>query len=259
MTELIFASLGLLTGGVLNVIADRVPPLDPEADGPFLTSHPRRLAWWEWLPVLSSLGALRARRMVIANNRLRYPLLEAATAAAFVLAGAGPIAAATPASPPGVWQAAVVCAFSAALLTLAAVDMETKYLPYRLSIPALVLGLAVAPLWPRFDWWEGYVAAAVGFSFFYGIYWLGRRLDRPLMGDGDAFLAAAVGAVLGISLSLLGFYITALLGGVAAFGVVIARAFGYKARVIPYGPYLVAGGLISLFYGRTILDALMPG
>ncbi len=246
MHILVAALAGLLSGGVLNAVADRLPPLDREFDGPFISDRARKIAWWEWLPLASMAGAMRARRMVIANNRLRYIALELATAAVFALTwhdlGDNP------------WHAALVCGFSASFLTLGAIDLETKYLPYALSIPTLVLALLVAPFWPELAWWEGYVAAAGCFAFFYGIHLLGRKLDRPLMGDGDAYLAAAFAAVLGLSYTLVGLYVTALAGGAFAICVVAAKAFGYQARVIPYGPFLTLGGFIALFFGGRILD-----
>jgi prepilin signal peptidase PulO-like enzyme (type II secretory pathway) len=238
MGEIIAGILGLFIGSVLNAVADRLPPLDPQADGPFISSRPRRLALWEYLPLLSFAGAMQARRMVIANNRLRYPVLELAIAALFALSwhqlGDAP------------WQAVVACAFCASFLTLAAIDLETTYLPYRLSIPTLAFALAMSPFWPGFDWWEGYLAALCAFAFFYGIFLIGVKIDRPLMGDGDGS-------------TLIGLYLTATLGGLFAIGVVISRRFGYRASVIPYGPYLVAGGLIAMFYGRTILDWVRVG
>lgn len=250
MQELVLAVIGLFAGGALNVAADRLPPLDPAYDGPFIADRRRDLAWWEWLPLASFAGAMRSRRMVIANNRLRYPALEVGLAALFALSwntlGGVP------------WQALTACAFCASFLTLAAIDLETRYLPSRLTYPTLVLALATSPLWPGFNWWEGYAAAAGSFGFFYGIFYLGERLNRPLMGDADAFLAAALAAVLGISLTLVGLYITAVLGGLVAIGVVFARTFGYQARVIPYGPYLVAGGLGALFWGQSIIDWVRP-
>ncbi len=250
-----FAALsGLFTGGVLNALADRLPPLHPDFDGPFIADRRRTLAPWEWLPLLSFAGAMRSRRMVIANNRLRYPLLEAATAALFALSwakyGAEP------------WHAGVACAFSACLLALGAIDVETRYLPFKLSIPTLITAMAISPVWlgsgpegiATHGWWEGAAAAGAGFAFFYGIHLLGRVTGRPLMGDGDAYVVAATGALLGFQLMLVAFYITAVAGGLFAFAVLGARAFGYKTRVIPYGPYIVLGGLTALFYGRTIID-----
>jgi leader peptidase (prepilin peptidase)/N-methyltransferase len=245
---------GLFTGGVLNVVADRMPPLHPDFDGPFIADRRRKLAWWEWLPLLSSLGVMRKRRMVVTNNRLRYPALELATAGLFVAA------AARFHQEPA--QAAAACAFSAALLTLGAIDLETRYLPYRLSIPTLLAAASVSVLWPGFGaadqggraWWEGLAAGGGAFGFFYGIHLLGAGLRRPLMGDGDAYLAAALGALLGLQMTFVSLYITAVLGGVFAIGVLGARAFGYRVKVIPYGPYMVAGGLAALLYGRAITD-----
>jgi leader peptidase (prepilin peptidase)/N-methyltransferase len=254
--DIAFAFLtGLFSGGVLNTLADRLPPLDRRYDGPFISDRPRKLAWWEWLPLGSFAGAMRSRRMVIANNRLRYPMLEIATGALFAFTwaryGAEP------------WQAGAACAFGALFVTLAVIDLETTYLPYRLSVPTLAGALAVSPFWPvpafagmtagARGWWEGFAAAGGAFAFFYGIHLLGVRLGRPLMGDGDAFVAAALGALLGFELLIVGLYFTAVLGGLFAFAVLAGRSFGYRARVIPYGPYIVAGGLVSLYFGHAIV------
>ncbi len=245
---------GLFAGGLMNAAADRLPPLDPEFDGPFVADRPRRLAWWEWLPLLSGVGARKARRMRIANNRLRYPVLEIATAAVFALVwakyGSSPA------------QAVLACAFVAAFLTLGAIDLETRYLPFKLSIPTLAVALAVSPFWSLTGgiatdsraWWDGLAAATGAFGFFYGLHLLGRVMGRPLMGDGDAYLAAAFAALLGAQQTLVGLYFTAVTGGLVAVAVLGARAFGYKTRVIPYGPYLVAGGMVAFFYGRAIVD-----
>jgi prepilin signal peptidase PulO-like enzyme (type II secretory pathway) len=80
--EVIFAILGLFVGGVMNAVADRIPPLDPEYDGPFVSDSVRPLKWWEYLPFLSFVSASQAPRMKVANGAWRYPVLEIATALA---------------------------------------------------------------------------------------------------------------------------------------------------------------------------------
>ncbi len=74
------------------------------------------------------------------------------------------------------------------------------------------------------------------------------------MGWGDVKLSAALGAILGLAPLFLGLYIGVLIGGFVALIVYAARMFGFNRILIPYGPYLVAGGIVSMFYFRTIAD-----
>ncbi len=75
--------------------------------------------------------------------------------------------------------------------------------------------------------------------------------DEPIaMGFGDAKLAAVLGALLGWESFVVAFLASIILS--AVFGVV-SRLFGGD-RQIPFGPYLVAGALIALFYGPALIS-----
>ena len=244
--EFAFAILGLFVGGLMNAISDRIPPLDPEYDGPFISDRVRPLQWWEFLPLLSFISARRAPRMKIANRAWRYPVLEATTAFAFWLA--------VNRFDDNAAVMVAVALFASSLIALAFIDFETKYLPFRLVYPTGIAALAFAPFWPELAWWQSLAGAAAGFAVFYPIYWLGLRMNRPLMGGGDAYLAAAMGAMLGLQMLFLGLYIGVVIGGIAGMVVLAGRMIGKRQSVIAYGPYLSFGGLVALYYGRTILD-----
>jgi glyoxylase-like metal-dependent hydrolase (beta-lactamase superfamily II) len=62
------------------------------------------------------------------------------------------------------------------------------------------------------------------------------------------------GAAVGLAPLLLGLYIGVLVGGLVAIFVYASRLFGFNRVVIPYGPYLVSGGIISMLYFRQITD-----
>ncbi len=244
--ELGFAIIGLFFGGLMNAVSDRVPPLHPEYDGPFIAQRPRKLEWWEYLPFASFVGARRSPRMQIANGAWRYPALELLTAGAFLLAAMR--------FDDNIAVMIAVALFASSLIALAFIDFETKYLPFKLVWPTGIAALAFAPFWPDLAWWQSLAGAAAGFAVFYPIYWLGVRMNRPLMGGGDAYLAAAMGAMLGLQMLFLGLYIGVLVGGLAGLIVLSGRMFGKHERVIAYGPYLSIGGLVALYYGRTIVD-----
>src|SRR5690625_856988 len=75
--------------------------------------------------------------------------------------------------------------------------------------------------------------------------------DEPVaMGFGDAKLAAVLGALLGWQGFLVAVLAAVLFG---AAGGIIGRAAGGD-RQIPFGPYLVAGAVLALFYAEPLLD-----
>lgn len=78
---------------------------------------------------------------------------------------------------------------------------------------------------------------------------------KESMGGGDVKLMAMVGAFLGWKLAILSFFIAPFFGSI--YGVAEKIRTGDTA--IAYGPFLVAGSLISLFYGDRIIDIILYG
>jgi prepilin signal peptidase PulO-like enzyme (type II secretory pathway) len=242
----LLALLGLFVGGVLNVIVDRSPPHDYVDGVRAQGARPRQIKYWEWLPFLSAYGAIKQSRVPFPNHWTRYPLVELSSAALFGLAWyriADPT-----------WLLAVSLVLIAALIALAFIDFETTYLPDILVFPVLGIGLLASLFIPDKEWWQGLAGAAAGYAVFYPFAWIGDRLNRPVMGWGDVKLSAALGAILGLAPLFLGLYIGVLIGGFVAIIIYAARWIGFNRVLIPYGPYLVTGGIISMLYFRTIAD-----
>ncbi len=79
---------------------------------------------------------------------------------------------------------------------------------------------------------------------------LGEEEQEPVaMGFGDVKLAAALGAFLGWEKFLVGLFLAVTVG--AVFGVVQRIAGG--GRLIPFGPYLLLGALLALFFGDAMI------
>ncbi|AMM14895.1 prepilin peptidase [Burkholderia sp. PAMC 28687] len=196
---------------------------------------------WENIPVVSFL-LLRGRcAKCHARVSARYPLTELATAllAALSLYAFGPD-----------WIALVAFGLCAMLLAMSLIDFDTRYLPDSLTLPLLWAGLIVnlgdtgfAPLS------EAVIGAIAGYLFLWCVYWL-FRLVRGVegMGYGDFKLLAALGAWLGWEALPQIVLVSAIAG--AIFGLV-ATGIG-KMRFeepLPFGPFLAAGGVITLFFG----------
>ncbi|MBF0489059.1 MAG: prepilin peptidase [Candidatus Omnitrophica bacterium] len=102
--------------------------------------------------------------------------------------------------------------------------------------------------------------ALIGFIIGGGsIYMMGLIGDiifrKESMGGGDVKLMAMVGAFLGWKIAILAFFIAPFFGGVIG----IIEKIRTKDSTIAYGPFLVLGTLISLFWGQAIVDWLLNG
>jgi leader peptidase (prepilin peptidase)/N-methyltransferase len=208
------------------------------------------LRWHENLPLV---GWLRLKgRCASCGTAIskRYPLVELATGLLFAACGwkfgAQP-------------QTLVWCAAVALMVAMALIDLDTTYLPDDLTLPLIGLGLLGAGLG-----WTGvaFEDAAWGAFAGYGALWLLAFSYKKLrgvegMGEGDFKLLAGLGALLGWQLLP---SIVLLASGVgAAVGIGLIAFGGHKREVpIPFGPYLVGGGIAAIFFGQTLTRLWFP-
>lgn len=204
------------------------------------------------IALINRIGSLVLRRFADTAERL-WPLgLDQVNIAA--LAGAI-----------GGWQVGLGAAALSLLANL--VTRRTLRLPeglvYGLWAAALVVaagGLSV-PLVTAIA--GSLIAAGVVAVLGAGAWWIaeirgvtpaepdGNEVDEPVaMGFGDVKLAAVLGAMLGWERLLVGLFLAVTLGAVAG---VIGRLAG-GSRLIPFGPALVLGGVLALFFGDAILS-----
>jgi leader peptidase (prepilin peptidase)/N-methyltransferase len=73
------------------------------------------------------------------------------------------------------------------------------------------------------------------------------------MGEGDIKISTAIGLMLGWPLAIVGLALAFLGGG--GFGLLALALKKVKLRsAVPFGPFLIIAGLVTLFYGQVILD-----
>lgn len=260
---------GLIVGSFLNVVIHRLPRGESIVHpGSRCPGCGRALAAWDNVPVLSFLwlrGRCRGCGVAISS---RYPAIELLTG--LVFAALAVRYGATPMTP--VW-----CAFAAALIAAAAIDVDHRIIPDSISLGGLAVGLAVVPLvmasagWLYSSallrslggallgggllWIVGFVHArlsvAMGRQF---AHWPGEgekipeigTLDYwiwfPGLGFGDVKLLAMIGAVvgpIGVIETILAASLAGLVGGVAW-----ALARGNWTAPFGFGPAIAAGALL---------------
>ncbi len=146
------------------------------------------------------------------------------------------------------WRWLVSGMLAVPLVQVAVTDLRTRYVYTVVAAAGLAGGLVFGGVVHDAAWWWGPVGALVGLLIFGLLYGLGRLVYRggePLA-RGDVTIAAMVGAIAGPYV-LTALFAGTLLSGVAALGVGLAARS--RHALMPYGPGLCLGGLLSLFMG----------
>jgi prepilin peptidase CpaA len=97
-------------------------------------------------------------------------------------------------------------------------DIKTRRIPNWLVLAGLCLGIALNSF--LFEW-AGLKSSLYGAGLAFGIYFIFYALRA--MGAGDVKLMAAIGAIVGPRLWLIIFFFTAIIGGVIALVLLLAK------------------------------------
>jgi leader peptidase (prepilin peptidase)/N-methyltransferase len=265
------ALFGALVGSFLNVVIHRLPRGESLVrPGSRCPACGRAIKPWNNVPLLAWLWLRGRCRDCGTRIPVRYPLVEALTAALF--AGIALRFGATPMAP--LWMA-----FGAALLAVAAIDLDHRVIPDEISLGGLAVGLTLAPATRVVEgaaasaaWGQAASGALLGGGLLWVVGFLharacaasGRRFEHwpggdeafprpgsldywtwfPGMGFGDVKLLAMIGAFLGPA-GVLQTLVAASLAGLL-FGLgwaVLRRSF---ATPFGFGPMLAIGALLAL-------------
>lgn len=239
------ALIGLAFGSFLTVVVDRVPKkesiVSPRSRCPSCDAEIRNR---DNIPVLSWL-LLRGRcRACHARIPARYPVLEAGTAVLF--AGAA-------VTYQQIYVAGILCAFCAVMLAVAAIDLEHRIIPNKITYPALpVFAVAIVVGWATGQGLDP-VRALIGALMYGGTFLVIAFIVPRGLGMGDVKLTTLIGLVMG-SLGLRFVGVAAgsaiLIGGIG--GIVALLAGRGRKSQVPYGPFLVAGAFVATFWGERI-------
>lgn len=244
--EVVLAGLvGLMIGSFLNVCIARLPKGESIVTPPSTCPRCGRLIHWrDNIPIVSYLmlgGKCRACALPIS---VRYPLVEAATAALFVVQ-----AMAEPS--PGVHLASRLV-FTALLVALAVTDLETFRLPNPLTLGGVTVGLGFALFT-----FPGVVDAAIGAALGAGILFLirwgwHRATGTDAMGLGDVKMLAMIGAFLGWQQVFVVLLLSTVAGALVGIGVTLAGR-GSMSSKLPFGVFLAIAAFAASLVGESLL------
>jgi leader peptidase (prepilin peptidase) / N-methyltransferase len=240
--------LGLAIGSFLNVVIWRVPRkvsvVRPPSHCPQCETPIRPT---DNVPVLSWLLLSGKCRHCGNPIPVRYPLVEA---------GCGLLFAAVAARFGAAWELPAYLVLAAALLAISLIDLEHFIVPDRITAPLTVsalglLGLAAAA---ETNGWRFGRAVLGGVAFFAFLLLLNLLYPKG-MGMGDVKLAFSLGLFLGWlgwGQVFLGGFLSFLLGALVGVGLIVTGIKGRK-DVVPFGPFLALGTMLTILCGDPLL------
>lgn len=238
------ALFGLLIGSFLNVVAWRLPRgeslIKPRSKCPGCATQ---LKAYDNIPVFSWL-ALRGRcRGCGEKISARYPVVEAVTAALYVLVVALKWG--------DVLQMTLGLVLVTFLVPIAVIDLDLKIIPNKLTAPAAVLALALGAVLEPSYLPEQLAAGAGALIFFL----LPTLIHQKGMGMGDVKLVAVLGLYLGRAVAP-AIFIALILGVVVGAAIIATKGVSDGRRTkVPFGPFLAIGALVAFFVGDGIVDS----
>lgn len=266
LTVILFS---LCVGSFLNVVILRLPKMmkqewrcqceeflevpegDRKSDERITLSKPastcpscgHKIRAWENIPVISWL--MLGGKCSSCKTRIspRYPIIEALTAVFSVVTVylLGP-------SESALWALLMVWA----LVALTMIDFDTQLLPDGITLPLMWLGLVLNYFGVLTDFGSAFWGAVAGYLSLWSVYWLFKlATGKEGMGHGDFKLLAALGAWLGWQLLPAVILLSSLVGAIVGISLMVFRKHGREVP-IPFGPYLAAAGLLSLWFGPEI-------
>jgi leader peptidase (prepilin peptidase)/N-methyltransferase len=263
LTILIIIIIGLFAGAIINVLADDLPhyrrPTTPRyADG-------ARRPLIAWLGILAFVTGKRASPEGAALS-WRYPVAEVATVAGMLIALLVKNARTDVSDTQLIfWLIDIII-----MVLVTVVDIEHKLILFSVMIPAYVVAVLDAIITPAQrepNLTAALIAGAVGFGVYYilylgGILYVyvanqqGRNINTVAFGFGDVMLATFSGLILGPGALIFAMFITVFAGAAGAVIYLISRrlsADGYSPfTALPYGPYIVLGTFLMLFFGSQM-------
>jgi leader peptidase (prepilin peptidase)/N-methyltransferase len=251
IAALIAAVIGLLVGGVINVLADDLPvptkprlPHDPDG-----APRPRSA----WLGVSAFLTHQRH------GLSWRHPIVEIVMALSYL----GMTLRFQDEKNLPYWYVYV-----AIMMLITVIDLEHRLILRVVILPACLFALFVAVVSPIQDkpFTDFLIGGALGFGLFFIMFAGGlifsaaKNLNEVAFGFGDVMLATFCGLVLGWRSFMFAAFITVFAGAAGAILYLLVRALMGRRyewfTPLPYGPYVVFGTLVMLMFRSEVADFL---
>lgn len=238
--------LGLCVGSFLNVLIDRLPKSESVLLGRSYCDHCKhKLSFADLIPVFSFILLNRQCRYCGKKISWQYPIVELVTGILFLYSYSST---GVPLSPFYFPEIIFLLITISGLIVIFFTDLKYRIIPDQILI-TMVLTTGIFLLFLNGNKFADHLTAA---AIFFLIFLLLVIVTRGRgIGLGDVKYAAVSGFILGLPYSVVSFYLSFLTGAGLSLILILWGKKTMKST-IPFGPFLVLGTFISLFYGEQL-------
>jgi prepilin signal peptidase PulO-like enzyme (type II secretory pathway) len=244
---LLFFILGSAIGSFLNVVIDRTTRGESIMGRSHCEYCRATLSSLDLVPIVSFVGLGAKCRYCHKKLSWQYPLVETSAAVLFALsfwvtATSGNI---------DLVKLFYWFVIISVMVVVFVVDLKFSLIPTTFVYAASLLSLFYSYFSLPSPVFIDNVVAAFGATLFF-LFIVLVTFGRG-MGQGDIVLAFLIGIVLGIKATFLAIFLAFAIGAIVSILLIILgrKRFG---NTIPFGPFLVFGFLIALFWAGPILN-----
>ena len=257
MSEVFFSIvvfiLGLIVGSFLNCVIYRLEQGSSFLRGrSFCPYCKHTLSWLDLIPVISFLILKGKCRYCQKPISVQYPLVELATAAIFLFVFFLPNI-----YPIGQFISMLFyLVISSFLIIIFVYDLKYYLIPDKIIYSAIAVTCLyqLFRIW-NFANWDLFRISDLGFGILPALFLLAIIVISRghWMGLGDFKLAILMGLLLGWPEIVVALFSAFLIGAIIGAGLIIAGKKTLKSEV-PFGPFLVSGTFLAMFWGKQIVD-----
>jgi len=237
---LIIFLFGLIVGSFLNCIIYRL-----EVGKSFLGGHSfcpyckHELVWHDLIPVFSFLMLKGKCRYCQKPISIQYPLVELTTAILFVLVF----------NSQNLLNTGYLLLTTSFLIIIFVYDLKHYIIPDKVIFTAILTSFLF--LFTTNSLLLNAVLSAFGASFFFLLIYLISQ--GQWMGFGDVKLSFLMGLHLGFPNILVALFSAFFTGAIIGL-ILIAQSKKTLKSMVPFGPFLVFGTFLAMFYGELIIN-----
>jgi leader peptidase (prepilin peptidase)/N-methyltransferase len=251
MMSFLVIALGLVIGSFLNVVIYRLPrDLSVVRPGSFCPGCHEPVRWYQNFPLFSYLFLRGRCGQCRTPISWRYPFVEFVTAFLFFVSfkGIEPTAFSI-ISQLRIWIFISIC------VSVFLIDLEHRIIPDELSLGGWAVG-ALTCYWDfRYGMAHLLIASLVGFGFFFAFAVLYEKITgRVGLGGGDIKFMGTIGIFLGGGGIWASLILSSIIGSIVGLSMAAYQSKrgthvgSVMKAAVPYGPFLVFGALIELFF-----------
>nr|MBI5456082.1 prepilin peptidase [Candidatus Levybacteria bacterium] len=248
--------IGLFVGSFLGVLVDRIPKKKNFIKG---RSHcencKKELGVLDLIPVLSFIFLKGKCRYCHARLPYFYPIIEICTGIIFALTYIflilnsqfsifNPLSLITL-----LYYLLIVSSFIVIFFT----DLKYGIIPDKIIFLAIAVNIFYLLIFNSSFLILHLVSGFGAFIFFVLISYIFFSITKKQgMGGGDIKLSFLLGLFLGFPGIIVALYLAFLTGGVLSIILIVWKKKAFLKDTLPFGPFLIAGTVISLFWGNQI-------